>query len=171
MNTDYEPVLGDPIPHSITVSDSSERIWQVISMPGNLEYFHPFCERISVDIWPGTGSRDRIFYYNGLVLTREFDKWIDGEGYDLTASAEDGLSFRVYWRIQEEIDEKSSLNITIRQVLDQVDERKARLFTRLLAKYLQQVGQGFEFYLRTGEKVSRNQFGSHRLFSAPMEAD
>ena len=123
MNTDYEPVLGDPIPHSITVSDSSERIWQVISMPGNLEYFHPFCERISVDIWPGTGSRDRIFYYNGLVLTREFDKWIDGEGYDLTASAEDGLSFRVYWRIQEEIDDFfQSGQTAAAQLFDRVED-------------------------------------------------
>lgn len=170
MQIDEHQILGEPISHAVKIPASAKRVWQVISMPGNLEYFHPFCERNPVDIWPGTGSRDRIYYYNGLILTREIDRWIDGEGYDLIASAEDVLNFRVYWRIHEEKAGRSSLEITIRQILEQIDERKTKQFSRLLAKYLQQVGKGFEYYINTGEKVTRNQFGSHRLFSPPVKA-
>ena len=171
MLKDFEQFLGEPIPHSIEVRASAERVWKEISKPGNLEDFHPFCKRNPVDSSPGIGSRDKIYYYNGLVLTREFDRWIDGEGYDLIASADDVLKFKVYWRIHAQNNESNRLNITIQQMLEQEDERRARLFTRLLAKYLQQVGQGFEYYIRTGKKVSRNQFGSHRLFSPPVGAE
>lgn len=165
MCADNNLRLGEPIPHSQTVPASMERVWQVISEPGNLVYFHPFCESNPVEIWPGVGSRDKVCYYNGLVLVRDFTNWIEGSGYDLIASAELGLQFKVSWRIIQENSENSSLNLVIQQVLEQDSERKVQQFTRLLAKYLQQVLQGFEYYMRSGERVTRNQFGPHRLFS------
>jgi hypothetical protein len=167
-NPDEKLKLGEPIPHSQLVQASRERVWQVISEPGNLVNFHPFCERNPVENWPGVGSRDTIYYYNGLVLVRDFTAWMDRQGYDLIASAEEGLQFKVSWRILSENDGYSTLNLTIRQILDEESERKTQQYARLLAKYLQQVGQGFEYYLRTGERVTRNQFGSHRLFSPPV---
>lgn len=167
MNPDYT-ILGEPIPHSQRVPVSRERVWQVISAPGNLELFHPFCESNPVEVWPGAGSRDTIYYYNGLVLVREFTNWIDGTGYDLTASSEDGLKFQVSWRISSEDEEYSTLSITIRQLVDPGSERKMKQLSRLLKKYLQQVLQGFEYYMHTGNPVTRNQFGAHRLFSPPV---
>lgn len=167
-NPDKNLKFGEPIPHSQVTQASQEQVWQVISEPGNLEYFHPFCKRNPVEKWPGVGSRDRIYYYNGLVLVRDFNNWIEGGGYDLIASAEEGLQFKVTWRILTNNEGTTSLNLTIFQVLDQETDRKAQQYSRLLAKYLQQVGLGFEFYLRTGERVTRNQFGAHRLFSPPV---
>lgn len=160
--------LGEPIFHSQPVHVSRQKVWEVISRPGNLVDFHPFCESNPVEIWPGVGSRDSIFYYSGLVLVREFTTWLDGTGYDLIASSEDGLQFKVSWRITTDGNESSALNLTIRQVIGDSSEKREKQFTRLLEKYLKQVGQGFEYYLRTGERVSRNQFGSHRLFSPPV---
>jgi hypothetical protein len=168
MCADNNLRLGKPIPHSQAVQASQEQVWKAISEPGNLVNFHPFCERNPVDRWPGVGSRDRIFYYNGLVLVRDFTDWIEGQGYDLVASAEEGLQFKVTWRILKENVGTSFLNLTIYQVLDQETDRKVQQYSRLLAKYLQQVGQGFEYYLHTGERVTRNQFGAHRLFSPPV---
>ena len=121
-NPDEDLKLGEPIPHSQIVQASRERVWQVISEPGNLVNFHPFCERNPVENWPGVGSRDTIYYYNGLVLVRDFTAWVDRQGYDLIASAEEGLQFKVSWRILSEKDGYSKLNLTIRQILDEESE-------------------------------------------------
>jgi hypothetical protein len=160
--------LGEPISHSQSVPVSREDVWEVISRPGNLVDFHPFCESNPVEVWPGVGSKDKIYYYNGLVLEREFTAWIEGIGYDLTTTSENGMQFKVSWRITPAENNHSSLTLTISQVLKQGSERKMKQFSRLLKKYLIQVGGGFEYYLRTGERVRRNQFGSHRLFSSPV---
>ena len=56
MCADKNLNLGEPIPHSQAVRTSQEQVWKVISKPGNLEYFHPFCESNPVDNWPGVGS-------------------------------------------------------------------------------------------------------------------
>ena len=167
MRADNNLRSGKPIPHSQAVQASQEHVWKVISEPGNLVNFHPFCERNPVDKWPGVGSRDRIFYYNGLVLVRDFTAWFDGQGYDLVASAEEGLKFKVAWRITPIDSQNSELKITIHQVIEGEPDKKVEQFNRLLAKYLQQVLQGFEYYMHTGEQVTRNQFGAHRLFSPP----
>jgi hypothetical protein len=163
-----ENLLGEPIIHAQSLPACGKDVWQEISKSGNLIDFHPFCEENPVEVWPGKGSRDKVCYYNGLVLEREFTDWIDGVGYDLTASVEDGLKFKVSWRITYEDDYYSTLTLTIRQLLEPGSERKMKQFGRLLEKYLQQVLQGFEYYMRTGKRVSRNQFGAHRLFSPPV---
>jgi len=160
--------LGGPIFHSQPVPVSREKIWEVISRPGNLVDFHPFCKSNPVEVWPGVGSRDGVYYYSGLILMRDFTAWFEGAGYDLTATSDNGMQFKVSWRITTEMNESSALNLTIRQVLVQSSEKRMKQYGRLLDKYLKQVGQGFEYYLRTGERVRRNQFGSHRLFSPPV---
>ena len=99
---------------------------------------------------------------------REFITWIEGTGYDLTATSDNGMQFKVTWRITPAENNNSSLTLTIRQVLEQGSERRMQQYSRLLEKYLKQVGQGFEYYLLTGKRVGRNQFGSHRLFSPPL---
>ena len=168
-NHDQETLkLGEPIIHNQSVEATKEEVWQEISKPGNLVDFHPFCQSNPVEVWPGEGSRDKIYYYSGLVLEREFISWIEGEGYDLIARAEDGLQFKVYWRISEEEQGKSCLNLTIRPYIMGHSDKRMRQFSRLLAKYLDQVTQGFEFFMRTGKPVTRNQFGSHRWFSPPV---
>jgi len=168
IQNDEGSKLGEPIAHSQMVPTTKDAIWQIISRPGNLNDFHPFCQSNPVEIWPGEGSRNRIYYYSGLVLTRDFISWMDGVGYDLIASSEDGMRFKVIWRITSVENDFSCLNLTIRPFLMQDSERRMKQYSRLLGRYLEQVSQGFEFYVRTGERVHRNQFGSHRLFSPPV---
>jgi hypothetical protein len=164
-----EAKLGPPITHTQALPVPSEEVWNLISRPGNLVDFHPFCQSNPVEIWPGVGSRDVIHYYSGLVLVREFEAWFDGTGYDLTAKADENMQFKVYWRINPSETNHSSLTLTIRQYIQKFPEKKVQQYARLLDKYLQQVGQGIEYYLRTRERVARNQFGSHRFFSPPVE--
>ena len=166
QNYDLEPPeLGEPITHSRRVEASKEEVWREISKPGNLIDFHPFCQSNPVEIWPGKGSRDKIYYFSGLVLVREFLTWIEGDGYDLIASAENGMRFKVSWRITDEEQGQSCLNLTIRPYIMGNSKKRMRQYSRLLGKYLEQVLQGFEYYMRTGKPVARNQFGSHRWFS------
>lgn len=168
-SSQIEDKIGPPITHTQSLPVPAQEVWKLISKPGNLVDFHPFCKSNEVEIWPGIGSRDVIHYYSGLVLVRDFDAWYEGTGYDLIAKAEMGLRFRVCWRINPSEDNHSSLTITIQQFPDQMSEKKLDQYARLLHKYLQQVGQGVEYHLRTGERVTRNQFGSHRFFSPPIE--
>ena len=160
--------LGPPVSHAQPVPVSRTQVWELISRPGILVDFHPFCQGNPVDRWPGVGSRDTIHYYSGLIIIREFNTWLEGIGYDLTASDQDQLHFKVSWRISSTENDHSLLTITIKQVVGQHSERRVKQFSRLLDKYLIQVGQGIDYYLRTGERVTRNQFGSHRLFSPPL---
>ena len=160
--------LGEPITISQDVEASKEDVWREISKPGNLTDFHPFCQSNPVEKWPGKGSRDKIYYYSGLVLVREFINWVEGDGYDLIASADDGMRFKVSWRITEEEHNQSCLNLSIRPFNMGNSEKRRRQYSRLLGKYLDQVLQGFEYYMRTGKPVTRNQFGSHRWFSPPV---
>ena len=48
-----------------------EKIWAVISSPGNLAHCHPFCENNPVEKWPGKGSLDSVYYYSGWVYHRQ----------------------------------------------------------------------------------------------------
>ena len=172
--TEFEAATSNPgdfVTHTQPVPTSMARVWQVISTPGILSECHPFCQDNPVEKWPGVGSRDQVHYYNGLVLEREFINWIEGVGYDLIASSEDGMRFKVSWRINAGEDDQSCLTLTITQHFLQVSDKKARQFNRLLGNYLEQAMKGFEYYIRTGMPVVRNQFGSHHQFSPPVPID
>ncbi len=160
-----------PVSVSRPIHAPAGRVWDVISSPGNLNQCHPFVEDNSVDEWPGVGSRDTVHYYSGLTMGRRFTDWIDGLGYDLEIGTRGGQTSRVSWRIRPLSDEQSSLIISIEPYLFQRVPLVFRwflyrIYTRpMLTRYLDCVLQGFEFYIRTGQAVSRNQFGSHRVFS------
>lgn len=152
------------ITRSQVLPASKEKVWQLISSPGMLTEYHSFVSQNPVEKWPGVGSKDRIHYFSGLILEREFTAWIDGVGYDLNANTEEGLRYQVFWRITSGEDGQAILSISIKPY----SEDRFDQYSRLLGKYLEQVLKGCEYYLRTGEPVSRNQFGSHRFFSPPV---
>lgn len=160
--------LGQPASHIIVVPETRRRVWDVIADPESLAKYHPFCERDEIERWPGVGSRDTIYYYSGAVFERQFTGWDEGRGYDLLGTMEDGTTFRVSWRIEAVGPVGSSLTITIWPIIPPGSEDRSRQISRLLTRYLKQVGEGLQHYLRTGQPVSRNQFGSHRLFSPPF---
>jgi hypothetical protein len=140
--------------------------WNIISTPGNLTKWHPFCLENTVVKWMGTGSNDIILYYSGLRVERVFTGWWEGSGYDLTATSEDGLKYDVSWRLADAGNQHSKLTLTIRPYPHERTEQ----YARFLEKYIEQALAGLEFFVRTGELVKRNQFGSHRLFSPPVNS-
>ena len=160
-----------PVSVSQRIEASPERVWSAITRPNNLEACHPFCEKNPVSEWPGAGSKDTIHYYSGLVLHREFVTWIDGIGYDLIIGRKEGRKSLVSWRITDEEQDTSSLTITICPHIMQNIPVAFRWIPHILTirpslrSYLNSVIRGFEWYVRTGTPVKRNQFGSHKWFS------
>jgi hypothetical protein len=164
-------------PVSVTrqIPATAEEVWRLISDSGNLTLYHPFCRENPVEKWPGAGSRDGVKYYNGMVLWRDFTNWIDGVGYDLFIGKKGGPTSRVTWRISPSGDGHCSLTITIEPYWLQnlpVFIRWLPYLLRLrplLTSYLESVLKGFEYYITTGQKVKRNQFGAHPFFSPKVK--
>jgi len=146
-------------------------VWAAISMPGNLELCHPFCEKNPAEKWPGVGSRDEVHYLNGLVYQRRFSRWIEGVGSDLDIGRVGGKSSFVSWRITPINDQSSTLRMVVYPHVLQDVPVAIRWLPHLLwvrprlKAYLPSVVQGFGWYVERGEPVPRNQFGSHPRFS------
>ena len=144
--------------------------WALISTRGGLEEFHPFCRKNPVGAWPGVGSRDAVEYYNGRMIRRDFVGWSEGTGYDIEVSDTNGPLASVSWRLTEAA-HGATLTISLTPRLLAGIPRLLRwlpsvTFVRpMLRRYLRSVLQGFEWRMRTGEPVERNQFGSHLWFS------
>ena len=161
-----------PVSVTRTIDASPQHIWAAISRPGNLADCHPFCDQNPVYEWPGVGSRDAIYYDSGWVYQREFVNWIDGTGYDLTIGREGGRKSYVSWRIGGDQGDTGKLSITIYPHILQDTPAAIRWLPHIiyiqpaLSSYLTSVVKGFEWFITTGKPVARDQFGSHKWFSA-----
>lgn len=170
---DPRPGFKWPVTVTQSIDAPAQQIWQAISMPGNLEYCHPFCKSNPVSVWPGPDSRDEVHYLNGLIYHREFCNWIEGTGYDLEIGTRLGARSYVSWRIATIDDRASSLRITVYPHALQQIPVAVRWLPYLLTmrprlrQYLLSVVKGFEWYLVRNEPVPRNQWGAHPWFSAP----
>ncbi|MGB3715814.1 MAG: hypothetical protein WA996_15415 [Candidatus Promineifilaceae bacterium] len=170
---DPKPGYKWPVAVSQPITASADRVWAVISMPGNLELCHPFCTKNLVEVWPGEGSQDQIHYLSGWVFERRFCQWIDGVGYDLEIGRQGGRLSFVSWRIMPVDEQNCILRITIYpHVLQNVPVAIRWLphilrVGPMLTRYLSSFVRGFEWYVTRGEPVPRNQFGSHPWFSVP----
>ncbi|KOP24608.1 hypothetical protein AMR41_19650 [Hapalosiphon sp. MRB220] len=158
------------------ISAPREKVWEAISKPGNLSYCHPFCEKNSVEKWPGIGSEDTVYFYSGKVATRYFTKWIEGVGYDLNLSIQSiNVQVNVIFRISSiEENYESLLNISIiinilPTTLETSRSGYLHFIRRSLENYLDSVLKGYEYYITTGQAVKRNQFGSHPIFSPAID--
>jgi hypothetical protein len=170
---DPKPGYKWPVAVAQPIAAAGEEVWEAISLPGNLEYCHPFCAKNPVQVWSGEGSRDEVHYLSGLVFERQWCRWIDGVGYDLQIGRRGGRSSFVSWRIMPTEKQKCILRIAVYpHVLQNVPVAIRWLphilyVYPMLRRYLSSVVRGFEWYVSRDESVPRNQFGSHPWFSAP----
>jgi hypothetical protein len=173
QHEDPRPGFKWPVAVAQPIAAPAEDVWAAISMPGNLEACHPFCEKNPVQAWPGAAARDEVHYLNGLVFERRFSRWMEGVGYDLDIGRRGGRRSLVSWRITPTDDEHCTLRIAVYPHVLQMVPLAVRWFPHLfrvrprLTAYLSSVVRGFEWYVARREPVPRNQFGSHPWFSAP----
>lgn len=168
---DPRPGFRWPVAVARAIAAPGGKVWEAISMPGNLEAGHPFCARNPVHAWPGETSRDEVHYLSGWVFERRFCRWIDGVGYDLEIGRHGGGTSFVSWRILRSTRAACILRIVVYpHVLQHLPVAIRWLPHRLrlrpmLIDYLSSVVGGFEWYVTRGEAVPRNHFGSHPWFS------
>lgn len=173
---DPKPNHKWPVTVAQPISAPGDEVWEIVSLPGNLEYCHPFCAENPVQVWPGEGSRDEVHYLSGWVFERRFCRWIDGVGYDLEIGRRGEESSFVSWRIMPVDDQNCILRIAVYPYLLQnipaaIRWLPYRLYIGpMLRRYLSSVVRGFEWYLIQCEPVPRNQFGSHPWFSEGKSA-
>lgn len=177
MNVNHE-LSASVISYSERINAPSEKLWKIISAPGNLNFCHPFCKKNTVTKWCETGSVDSIEYYNGLELNRLFIKWNKGKGYELLIGNGTYATAKVLWTIIDIKDGASDLSIIINVYPDIALIRYPKplriiirelYFLPNMSKYLQAVVKGFKFYTETGIPVKKNQFGHNRMFSTSVK--
>ena len=71
---------------------SIEKMWELISEPGNLNSSHPFCKTNEIISWDEENHSDRLIYLNGRKYIRNFQTWEEGKGYTLLIGKEMELS-------------------------------------------------------------------------------
>ena len=168
---DLKPGFKWPVAVVQRIAAPADKVWDTISMPGNLEPCYPFCAKNPVEVWPGPEARDQVHYLNGLVYERRFCSWIEGIGYDLNIGRRGGRSSFVSWRIQPIDPGQTNLRISVYPYVIQNLPVAIRWLPHimrirpLLRRYLASVTKGFEWYVTRNEPVPRNQFGPHPWFS------
>ena len=147
------------------------KILKLITEPGNLEKYHPFCKKNEIIKWPGNGSVDILEYHNGMRFKREFFNWSDN-GYDLKIGGRRNMAI-VNWVVEGD-ENNSSLRVRINPNIKNYVSIKSRLIQRLLwliyikpmlQSYINHVMKGFNHFMKTETNVLPNQFGTHRCFS------
>ena len=168
IDSDFEVTV------SVNISAHKRDTWQVISRPGNLEYCHPFCEKNSVIRWGDENSKDTIKYYNGICFTRLFVNWNENNGYNLLIKNGDETYAKVSWAVKSLGELNSELTICVSLFSDIILGRYPNFIRKIICKmlllpklndYLKSVTNGFKYYLETGKKVRKNQFGYNFIFS------
>ena len=163
--------LGEAVSVSLMIEAASDCVWQVISQPGQLTRYHPFCQATRVITWPGVGTKDTVTYYSGVHYERDFVTWIEGVGFDIEVGPPPHKTARVEWRITELGAHQSELAITVMPYVkaDVFAPRKQthqqRFFGDLIAQYLESVVLGVGHVVTVGEAVQKNQFGTHPMYS------
>ena len=160
-----------PVSNSADFDVSSDKLWEAISEPGNLNDSHPFCESNEVISWEDGDRSDRLVYLSGLNFVRKFKTWEEGVGYTLLIGEEKGSQSYVEWEITPLEDGRSRLTITVYPyILDRLPRILAFVPHAIWVKprleaYLKSVVSGFRYHLEEGGRVPRDHFGKHPWFS------
>jgi hypothetical protein len=163
--------LGESVTASRIINASGFDLWRMISTPGQLHKYHPYCRTNQVIKWPGIGSRDLVDYYSGIRFQRDFMYWRDGAGYDLQIGPPPRKSSWISWNIEALAPGKSLLSITVTPILEShILENVKKIFVRTyfgesISVYLDSLLRGADQFVTTGREVREKQFGPHPIYA------
>ena len=163
-------MLYRPVSSKKSINCNVTSLWKVISLPSNLDLFHPFCRKNIIIKWSKENSIDQIEYLNGLIFQREFFEWEENKGYKLYIHQIGKPKSRVDWKIKGD-SYKSIINISVSPYLFNSGNKYLNvlpyyLITRpFLLSYLKSVTSGLKYYLEQGKTVTKNKYGKHIWFS------
>ena len=158
------------ISNKIKIENSIHEVWGLISSPGHLNQFHPFCKENNVlESKNGVILKDQLFYLNGLTYYRTFKEWKPMVGYSIKIGSKNAKQSDVKWQIIEN-GEFTFVKITIKPYTSSKIPKLLYPFFHYavvrpkLKSYLNAVLKGLEYYLTYNKPVPRNQFGNHSWF-------
>tara|TARA_B100001248_G_scaffold177717_1_gene134994 strand:- start:140 stop:628 length:489 start_codon:yes stop_codon:yes gene_type:complete len=159
------------ISNKIKIENSTDKVWDLISSPGHLNKFHPFCKENNVlESKNGVIVKDQLIYLNGLTYYRIFQEWMPKIGYSLKIGSENAKQSYVKWQL---IDNGTSTLVKI-TVIPYISSKIPKILYPIfhcavirpkLKSYLNSVLKGLEYYSSHKKPVPRNQFGSHSWFA------
>jgi hypothetical protein len=155
----------------IRINVSKKKLWFTIIEPGHLKKYHPFCKEHDISKWDGVGCKDVSLSYEGKTINREIIEWDDGVGYHIKMNNDNKHDTKVKFEILEK-DNQTYFKV----VLESNAYRKTPrplwypiaffLIVPSYKKYYKSLLRGLKFYVETGKKVRRNQFGNHKKYSS-----
>ena len=145
-------------------------LWEIISKPGNLEQFHPYCKKNEVLKWPGIDSQDLLTYRNGKTYKREIIEWKEKESFSLLIGEIDRPKSLVKWQFE---DNKKNIKVKITvypHLLINWPKFSSYLpykcyISPQLRRYLKAVLCGLKHHAESGEKSQESQVARHPWFS------
>jgi len=131
---------------------------------------HPFVKQHDTPVVPVVeGATDTVTYHSGIVINRTYGPQVTGDDYfessvKVTVAGMEGLVegyARTTMQLRDTgMENKCEATVTIERGVEWSQEEK-----ELTELYLNQMLQGFAYYIETGKAVVRNQFGLHPIYS------
>lgn len=163
--------LGTPILLGRVIAAPAADLWKMISTPGQLPKYHPYCKANEVMRWPGPGSCDGVTYHSGHYMQRDFMSWHEGIGYDLQIGPPPKKTSWISWRIRPIGEGASELSIQVTPILESRlpastrQAYQATFFGKVIETYLDHLLRGAEHFVLTGTPVQPRQFGAHSIYA------
>jgi hypothetical protein len=152
------------------INTSLSSLWKIISMPGHLEKFHPYCKKNKALKWPGPDSQDLLTYQNGKIYKREVVEWNVKDSFSLVIGEIDGPKSFVKWEFK---DTKKNTKVKI-TVYPHLLINWPNFFSYLpykcyitpqLRRYLRVVLSGLKHHAEKDEIKEENMIAKHPWFS------
>ena len=159
------------VSNNIKIEKSSDMVWALISSPGHLNLFHPFCKQNKVlEFKNDVILKDQLNYLNGLIYFRTFTDWKPMIGYSIKIGSKNGKESDVKWQIIDK-GKDTFVKITIKPYTSSKIPKLLYIFFHYIVirpkikSYLNAVLKGLEYYLTHKKPVPRNEFGNHPWFT------
>lgn len=155
---------------SIAIKIEPDKLWNIITAPGHLKNYHPFCEYHEKSEWNGVGCRDVSKSYYGKIIRREVIHWEEGKSYTIKMDNNDKHNTTVKFEIHK-IVSGSLIEVSLTTNAYRNNPRPFYypivifLIIPSYKKYFYSLLNGLKYFSETGNKVKRNQFGHHKKYS------
>ena len=152
------------------IDSSLSRLWEIISKPGHLEKFHPYCKNNEALKWPGIESQDLLTYLNGKTYKRDIIEWNVNESFSLMIGEIGGPKSLVKW-IFKDNKQKTKVKITVYPHLlinwpNFFSYLPYKFYIiPLLRRYLKVVLYGLKQYVEEDKIIEKNIQVDHPWFS------
>ena len=158
---------------SVNISAPKRDTWQVISRTETLNIAIHFVRKTLLLDGEMKILKTQLNIIMEFVSQDCFVNWNENNGYNLLIKNGDETYAKVSWSVKSLGELNSELTICVSLFTDIILGRYPNFIREIICKmlllpklndYLKSVTNGFKYYLETGKKVRKNQFGYNFIF-------